>query len=73
MYEMFVIIIIIIIVIIIIPIYAQKSCVRLIIKLQWSNFEINFTQLICAYVGKSKDKGLSHNRPSRWPKGVRVG
>ena len=23
--------------------------------------------------GKSKGKGLSHNRPSRWPKGVRVG
>jgi len=22
---------------------------------------------------KVKGKGLSHNRPSRWPKGVRVG
>jgi len=22
---------------------------------------------------KGKGKGLSHNRPSRWPKGVRVG
>ena len=24
-------------------------------------------------IGKGKGKGLSHNRPSRWPKGVRVG
>ena len=29
--------------------------------------------VVVAVVVKGKGKGLSHNRPSRWPKGVRVG
>ena len=28
---------------------------------------------VCIGKGKGKGQGLSHNKPSKWPKGVRVG